>query len=371
MNFERLETKLYSFWRLQIVGWMAYIGFYYIHMLLVRETNPQDVGRITIIFFCGFIVTTFLRFYYRRIDYRSKTLGSLAVIVILSSFFSANVWFWASRYIAWSIVYGSQQFMVWLHKGKPPSFIAPIFFDTLLFISWSALYFTIKIWIEWNRERTDTETAEHLAQSTQLHMIRYQLNPHFLFNALNAIRALIAEDKNNAKSMITDLSEFLRYSLISKNHPIVPLKMEIAAIRQYLAIEKRRYEDKLDIAFDISPEAEDYPIISFLIHPLAENAVRCGMKTSTMPLVIRIQAAVENDRLTVDVSNTGNWDDSEPVREDSWNGLTHVRERLKSAYPDAHTWMQTSQDGCVHTRFTLNKSIQVKDEEKTRYVGCG
>lgn len=371
MNFERLETKLYSFWRLQIFGWLAYIGFYYIHMLLVRETNLQDVGRITIVFFCGFLTTILLRLFYRQIDYQSKTLGSLAVIVILSSFISANIWFWGSRYIAWTIVYGHHQFIEWLSKGKPPAFIAPIFFDTLLFISWSAIYFTIKIWMEWNQEKNDTETAQHLAQSTQLQMIRYQLNPHFLFNTLNAIRALISEDKKSARSMITDLSEFLRYSLISKNHPIVPLKNEIAAIRQYLAIEKRRYEDKLDIAFDVSPEAEDYPVISFLIHPLAEHAMRSGLKTSAMPLVIRIQAAVENGRLMVDVSNTGNWDDSEPVREDSWNGLTHVRERLRSAYPDAHTWMQTSRDGCVHTRFTLNKPIQVQDEEKTRYVGCG
>jgi LytS/YehU family sensor histidine kinase len=89
-------------------------------------------------------------------------------------------------------------------------------------------------------------------------MLRYQINPHFLFNTLNAIRALVEENEKQAREMITELSEFLRYSLISSQYDNVPLSEEIDAIRHYFAIEKRRYENKLEVALEVSPLAEDF-----------------------------------------------------------------------------------------------------------------
>ena len=99
-------------------------------------------------------------------------------------------------------------------------------------------------------------------------MLRYQLNPHFLFNALNSLRALVDEDEKNARQMVTELSEFLRYSLISKDLNNVPLKKEIEAIRNYLAIEKKRYEEKLEVVINIDPSTESCYLPSFLIHPV-------------------------------------------------------------------------------------------------------
>jgi len=240
--------------------------------------------------------------------------------------------------------------------------------ETIVFTGWSGSYFVIKFWKDWKLQEEMTEKANVLAQKAQLQMLRYQLNPHFLFNSLNSIRALIAEDKKNAKAMITELSEFLRYSLISKNYSEVPLMNEIEAVRHYFAVEKVRYEEKLDVAFDIDPLAEDYPIISFIIHPLAENAIKYGMRTSTMPLRIQINAEVHNSALSIEVCNTGKW--VEPVIENDNNrfgtgtGLANVRRRLENAYPNSHRFDIYKDEERVHIKLTINKKIRTKDEKE-------
>jgi len=226
-------------------------------------------------------------------------------------------------------------------------------------LSWSVLYFGIKFLRDWDLQKEKTDKAYALAQSAQLQMLRYQLNPHFLFNSLNSIRALISENKKNAKIMITELSEFLRYSLLSKNYADVPLHNELEAIHHYLAIEKKRYEDKLDVTFHIDPTAEDYPVLCFLLHPLIENAIKYGMQTSSMPLKISVKAEVVNSKLQVEVSNTGRWLHPSAVSEanepGTGTGLDNVRKRLENEYPDKHTFRVFEKDGRVTIQLEIGK----------------
>jgi len=245
--------------------------------------------------------------------------------------------------------------------------ISPTFFNSMIFIGWSGLYFGIKFWIEWNEQREQTQKAHAFAQKAQLQMLRYQINPHFLFNSLNSIRALISENKKNAKGMITELAEYLRYSLLSQNLIEVPLNQEIQAIRHYYAIEKRRYENNLEINFRIDPNTEDLPIISFLIHPLVENAIKYGMRTSPLPLKIEIKTELESENLKVSVANTGKW--IEPIegddhKEDSTGtGLENVRRRLQSAYPGNHIFNIDKLNDRVCVRFEINRNYESYDEE--------
>jgi LytS/YehU family sensor histidine kinase len=153
-----------------------------------------------------------------------------------------------------------------------------------VFVAWSGLYFVIRLWNDLVIEKEHAEKADLLAQKAQLQMLRYQLNPHFLFNALNTIRALVEEDKDNAKKIITELSEFLRYSLVSKNNLMVDFSDELDAIMHYIEIQKIRYEEKLEVFIDIQPGTEKFKILSFLIYPLVENAVKYGMKQVNCPL---------------------------------------------------------------------------------------
>ena len=198
-------------------------------------------------------------------------------------------------------------------------------------------------------------------------MLRYQLNPHFLFNALNSIRALVDEDEGRAREMVTELSEFLRYSLHSKSFADVPLKEEIEAIRYYFSIQKKRYEDKLDVSYAISTQAEEYSVLSFLIHPLVENAVKYGMQTSQMPLKITLHADVEEKDLKLEICNTGKW--VEPAVDQEHNahgtgtGLENVRQRLDNAFPNRYDFKICEEEGKVCIRLTIFAAKRTGHEE--------
>jgi two-component system LytT family sensor kinase len=224
-------------------------------------------------------------------------------------------------------------------------------------IGWSALYFGIKFWWEWMVQKDKADKANALAQTAQLQLLRYRMNPHFLFNTLNSIRALISEDRASAKSMITELSDYLRYSLVSKNYDNVPFKDEIESVRHYFIIQKMRYEDKLDVSFDIDPAAEECPIASFLLHPLAENAIKHGMRTSPLPLKIQISAHVHQGVLRIDVINSGSW--IEPSAHEGENvigrGLDNVRQRLAEAYPEKHHLEIFEKAGFVQVRMIIGR----------------
>ncbi len=205
-------------------------------------------------------------------------------------------------------------------------------------------------------ERLRTIQAQSLAQQAELAALRYQINPHFLFNTLSSLRALVDEDTVRAQTMIGKLAEYLRYAVYPE-HDIAPapasngedfgmvtLGEEIAMLRNYFDIERIRFEEKLHVDYDIAPETETFRIPGFLLQPLAENALKYGMQTSPLPLRISISACVTHNTaatsiLTIHIKNSGvlgiSLSDEKQHREVSKHdvptgglGLTNVHERL-------------------------------------------
>ena len=304
----------------------------------------------------GFLSTLLLRSFYGKIKLRDRSILPLAVLAIVFSFLGANLTIWLSDlfkipFSGTGALNANLALMYYLQRAMWWS--TPI-------VGWSALYFGIKFWQEWVGEKARAEKAQLLAQTAQLQMLRFRLNPHFLFNALNSIRALISEDKTSAKTLITELSEFLRYSLVSRNYDTVPLKDELESIRHYLNIQKMRYENKLDVAFDIDPAAEEHPILSFLIHPLAENAVKHGLRTSPLPLKIRINVKLDHGRLRIEAVNSGSWIEPPDPKSDGviGKGLDNVRRRLADAYPGTHHLDIFEKEGFVHACLVIDKDIR-------------
>jgi len=345
----RPKKEPLSFWRLQLFGWSLYAVYDHILYFSYRHSYTWHLFLWnTLLAVSGFLISTGMRLIYRRIRYQSIPMLWLILIILLVTVAGTNVW--------WVVDKGLDLIMKQESDTVVPTtwryyMIYAYLWGSILF-TWSVLYFGLKFWNEWSLQKETTERAKVLANRAHLQMIRYQINPHFLFNTLNSIRALIEENEKNAKEMITELSEFLRYSLVSSQYTDVPLSEEIEAIRHYFAIEKKRYEDKLVVEIEVEPLAEDYPVLSFLIHPLVENAIRYGMRSSPMPLRISVKASVVNDRLTVEVCNTGKWLEPIPDKNhDQQNGkiLENVRQRLENAFPNNHRFtIEESKDGmCV------------------------
>lgn len=285
-------------------------------------------------------------------------------MVVITSVIFAIIWLYVDRFISYPL-YEYEKYKMFLSKITTRSNLGMIFWNTFILFTWSTLYFLINFWREWNEHQQRLEKAELLANSAQLQMLRYQLNPHFLFNSLNSIRALILEDKNKAREMVSELAELLRYSLVSNKNGDVALSEEITAIKHYFAIEKKRFEENLQVEFAVDSLAEDYPIPSFLIHPLVENAVKYGMKTSQMPLKVRIEAKVTGNTLTVYVRNRGKWlQEDDPTRSKpagTGTGLNNVRDRLENRFHGNYELKHFEEDECVVVMIQISRTVAKED----------
>ena len=334
----KLKTIKLSFWHYQIAGWIIFeMASVYFDL-----TDPNYIGNINsdkafhfFIYgiFCdsfAFILTIIIRYIYRKFIKRENTLLSILLFCAFVSIIFSVAWDLLD-YIPNNVLEEKYSFL-----------FSGILFDKVpILFGWSILYFVIKYWNKWKDEHERAEKADFLAQNAQLQMLRYQLNPHFLFNSLNSIRALIEEDKKASKEMITELSEFLRYSLVSTKYSNVPLSQELEAVMHYFAIEKKRFENKLEIVYDIEAAAENFPVLSFLLHPLAENAIKFGMATSAMPLQINVSAKVEGDTLILSISNTGTLLSSTERSniQGTGTGLQNIKLRLENAFPEKHSFI--------------------------------
>ena len=354
-TLNNLNKRRHLFWFLQTSAWLLYLGVSLLSFVGREAITTFIFVRYVTAAIAGFLATTALRYLYRRIKIRERSIYSLSLITVVSSLLAANLLIWIANLLRYpysgiKALTTNPTLMSYLHR-------VIWWFSPL--IGWSALYLGVKFWQEWKIRKERTEKANALAQAAQLQMLRYRMNPHFLFNSLNSIRALISENKSSAKSMVTELAEYLRYSLVSRNHENVPLKEEMESVRHYFNIQKMRYENKLEVSFDIDPAAEEFPIVSYLIHPLAENAVKHGMRTSPMPLKIKIMAKALQGSLHIEVRNSGTWIESKDKKKDTviHTGLDNVRRRLVESYPERHHFEIFEKESFVHARLAIEKEI--------------
>lgn len=223
-------------------------------------------------------------------------------------------------------------------------------------------------------DRAEKIAAQLGEEKARLEVLRYQLNPHFLYNSLNSIYGLLYESPAAAAQMVLRLSDFCRATLTPDPAANPSLGAQCTTLRLYLEVEKVRWGDSLEVTFDIAPDAATVPLPPFLLLPLVENAVKYGGRTSPDKLGVRLSAHLvpapasavasaahpEPDRsgrgslLIVEIANTGRWVEPANAKSDSSQiGLENFRQRLQRAYPGAHTFTTSSGDGWVVARLTL------------------
>ncbi|MDZ7372612.1 MAG: histidine kinase [candidate division KSB1 bacterium] len=212
--------------------------------------------------------------------------------------------------------------------------------------------------MDYQKQKRNALKAMALANEAQLKLLRYQMNPHFLFNAHNSIRSMIHIDKDRAWQMITELSEFFRYTLMNFNKLYASLEEELNALNNYLHIEKIRYGDSLDVRFEIDDAARQCLIPAFTFQPLVENAIRYGMKTGPIPLKVAVVVRYRRGILSIDVSNTGRLLSPKETGTDGDLGLhgtslQNIRQRLEIMFRNRHSFRLYEQDGWVHARIRI------------------
>jgi two-component system, LytTR family, sensor kinase len=200
-------------------------------------------------------------------------------------------------------------------------------------VAWAAAYIAWASVQEARRETARALAAESLARDAQLHMLHYQINPHFLFNALNAISALILDGRNaDAEVMLTRLAAFLRYALEQDPTVKVRLKDELAAQAQYLGVEQARFPDKLRIEVRTGHVVDEALAPSMILQPIIENAIKYAVAPSRRPTAVRVSADADGDRLVLQVEDDGPQGALDKSRYGAGMGLANVRQRLAVLY---------------------------------------
>jgi LytS/YehU family sensor histidine kinase len=284
------------------------------------------------------LLTLVLRFIYR---YMWEMEITRRVITIVAGSYGAGLVWMACRSSIFHYMFPAER-KAWEKEGM--EFLS--YFDGAIsafwvMLVWSALYFGIKNYMLAQEEKERTLKAMSMAHEAQLKMLRYQLNPHFLFNTLNAISTLVL-DKNNelANVMVTRLSRFLRYSLDNDPMQKVTVNEEITALKLYLDIEKVRFDERLQLEFDIAPEAASALMPGLLLQPLVENAIKYAIAQAIQGGTIAVSARTFGGELLLCVADDGpgielvNGD----LPEGGGVGLSNCRERLRELYGDRQSF---------------------------------
>jgi len=322
------KDKNRAFWILQSVGWA---GYFLLRTLsgIANAFGWSYVLHTALLTATGYSVTLLMAAAFRRLI-RAKPIttwvGSILIVVIAAGAFS---------------VIETSSYSTFVSPGAPPEgirFFSSIGLTVVLLVAWAALYYSINFYIILEEQTDQLQRLEHQASSAQLAMLRYQLNPHFLFNTLNSISTLVLlKDTERANLMLSRLSSFLRYTLVNEPTGTVTFAQEVETLKLYLEIEKMRFEDRLQPRFEIDPQVEKARLPSLLLQPLVENAIKYAVTPQEEGADIAIEGRRVIDRLLITVSDSGPGLEAKPNRATSTGvGLANIRDRLAQAYGDNH-----------------------------------
>lgn len=225
---------------------------------------------------------------------------------------------------------------------------------TLLLSLFIFMYHFISFYQNLEEKSLREEQLKKMVKEAELKALKAQLNPHFLFNSLNSISSLTISKPEAARKMITQLSDFLRYSLRKNDQSLLPLRDEITNMKRYLEIEKVRFGERLICEFDIPEECLDVPVPAMLLQPVYENAIKHGLYESIEPVTIRTTCSIHRNSLHLSIIN--NFDpDSTPQRGEGV-GLENIQNKLLLFYNRTDLMSTLKEENHFEVSFTLPKT---------------
>ena len=335
------EDNDVSFWFLQLSGWFALALISFFSLTVWYNRDELTLGYIfhpLVQSAIGVVVSYPMRplsnSAWRLPFWTRLTRISLGIVVF------ATIW---TSLRLWTFMLITPEQNLWSDFG------GWLFTSILIFIAWAAIYHGINYYQLLESERSNLLSilaankeeqlkrakAESMAHEAQLKMLRYQLNPHFLFNTLNSISSLVNKrDDSRANEMILQLSDFLRHSLYIDPVEGITLKEELDALNLYLRIEQARFGDRLSIHLDVSSDAEQLHVPSMILQPLVENAIKYAIAPCEEGGEIKISAGLYKDEMiAISVADNGPGFDENLIDESSVGvGLRNTRERLNTFY---------------------------------------
>jgi sensor histidine kinase YesM len=349
------EDKNRAFWMLQAGGWTGYLLLRTVSVVSNSQPIQSAIAGIveTIIGYCLTLLLSALYRTYRKLPRFSSILLTLATLGIATTIYAMLDAF------TYSFVRGTPGITLSLVTGT-------VFINFTVLAGWSALYFAVNFYLVVEDQIDQMQALEMQASQAQLAMLRYQLNPHFLFNTLNSISTLVLlKQTERANIMLSRLSSFLRYTLANEPTAHVTLQQEAETLKLYLEIEKMRFDERLRTHFEIDERVTKARLPSLLLQPLVENAIKYAVTPQEEGADITVSARLAGERVQIAVSDTGPGliEVKQRPTLSTGVGLANIKERLAQAYGPDHRFETRSDPG---KGFSVEIEIPFQIEEPNR-----
>ena len=341
VRLKRAKERLYVM--CQAGGWIFFLTLQIIFITLFRAPGfgkgsyPLELELSLLRVVCeGLLITHYARRYLTRWGWKELGWKPLIPRILLSALAMSAVWTVVGYGIDFGLLrleYGSK-YPLWLMC------LSSLVNGTIMMVGWLCIYFFYHLFERLNRLQMEQLRLAASVKEAELRALKWQLNPHFLFNSLNSLRALIDEDAPRARESVTRLANMLRYSLQSGQQETVSLDEELRLAEDYLALEQIRHENRLRVRWEIAPEVRLIQIPPMLLQTLVENAVKYGISTRREGGEVVISACLDGATLNLRVTNPG--DLSAPASaaaaragSSTGVGLRNAAERLKLLFGDS------------------------------------
>jgi sensor histidine kinase YesM len=325
------------YWISQLTGW---VSFAILNLILIASFDKFNPGRILVFGYLvvsGILLTHFYRIIIKKRGWINLAFKRLIPRVLLSSIFIGIVINVSALLISFQTGWNDPS------KFKPAMLVMGTFNMSGVILVWSLIYFAVHYFENYKKVEIESYIWEAAVKDFELKTLKSQLNPHFMFNALNSIRALIQEDPQNAQIAVTKLSNILRYSLKIERSESVPLEEEMQTVSDYLALESMRFEERLKYKINIDPKSAKIEIPPMMIQTLVENGIKHGISKRKEGGEIYIDSTVKDSRLHIEIKNTGSIKD-EDLKNSKGFGINNTKHRLNLIYGEDASFSIKSKD---------------------------
>lgn len=335
------------FWRLNLAGWTLFLIPQFLNSLAAHGSAVRALGFALIAWPLEILFSGLLHPIYRRM---AGTPGRFSVVTSACMIELSLV----AAILQTVLIHEFASRMGW-HNAKwteTEEWLLRLIFFWLVYMIWGLVYFWMKAERAARDEGRRAGEAREEARRMELYFLRSQLDPHFLFNALNGIATLIFSQPNAALEMVRELAGYLRYSLDHRHDTVTPLADEMDALAGYLKIERVRFGERLQTRIEVTPGAGGRTVPSFLLQPLVENAVKHSLERRQPPWSLALEASVTDaGALRIVVRNTGSLAINPNRREGA--GLQILRRRLELHYPERHRFLLAEVEGEVRAELEM------------------
>jgi sensor histidine kinase YesM len=339
MNFQ--FNYISKYWLFQLLGWGTFIAINTFFAVTFSQIDRVYIGRLIIFVGIGLIMSHLMRTLVKRNSLLSKSLAYQIIgFILISLVFALIIGIIEAKVINWAGLEYKEE----LKLGLTQLVIANSFYSFIYLFIWNCIYFIYHYINETRQQQVDTLKLETLVKSLELKTIKSHINPHFIFNALNSIRALIDENPARARTAVTGLSNILRSSMLTDQQETISLEKELNIVQDYLALEQIRFEDRLSVIYEIDDDTLDNLVPPMMLQMLVENAIKHGISKLVEGGIVKIISQEEDGYFNLIVQNTGHFESR--INNDGF-GIQSTESRLRLIFGSSASFSIFEKPGAI------------------------